>query len=52
MEPLSRTWLAFARSCHDLGKATKELAMYLGNGTMASNTGMRQGIQVVFHSQK
>ena len=47
MEALSRTWLAFARSCmamvslprswQDLGKANKELAMDLGKDTMASN---------------
>ena len=49
MEPLPRSWLVFARSCmamvplprswQDLGKASKELAMDLGKGTMASNTG-------------
>ena len=42
---LPRSWLAFARSCmamvslprswQDLGKASKELAMDLGNETMA-----------------
>ena len=46
---LPRSWLAFARSCmamvslprscHDLGKASKELVMDLGKGTMASNAG-------------
>ena len=49
MEPLSRTWLAFARSCmamvslprswQDFVMASKELAMDLGKGTMTSNTG-------------
>ena len=49
MEPLPRSWLAFARSCmvmvslprswQDLGKASKEQAMELGKGIMASNTG-------------
>ena len=44
-----KSWLAFAQSCmamvslpkswQDLGKASKELAMDLGKGTMASNTG-------------
>ena len=33
MERLSRSW-------QDLGKASKELAMDLGKGTMASNTGL------------
>ena len=56
MEPLPRSWLAFARSCmamvslprswQDLGKARKELAMDLGKGTMASNTGKRQKQQI------
>ena len=50
MEPLSRTWLAFARfymamvsfprSWQDLSKASKELAMDLGKDTMASDTGI------------
>ena len=63
MEPLPRSWLAFARSCmamvplprswQDLGKASKELAMDLGKGTMASNTGFAptfRALRVCEHS--
>ena len=32
--------VSLPRSWQDLGKATKELAMDLGKGTMASNTGL------------
>ena len=49
MEPLARSWLAFARSYmaivslprswQDLGKASKELVMDLGKDTMVSNIG-------------
>ena len=47
---LPRSWLPFARSCmalaaslprswQDLGKASNEIGIDLGNDTMASNTG-------------
>ena len=39
-----------ARSWQDLGKASKELAMDLGKGTMASNTGMLHIIQMIYRN--
>ena len=37
---MASSLIALPRSCHDLGKAIKELAMDLGKDAMASNTGV------------